>query len=250
MQVGRRSTSPLEMVKLAAGGTIHLLESGRRPAFSLGVVVSLVLHGTGLGLYLLASRIVVEPVPDTEQFVAFFAPLDKPKGLDGAASEIRWAFDERRVGADGLAPAAASEQAIGQLAAGQSDSLLTGDQVDPLLELLGESVLTELEVDSAVRRDPFSAAPQYPPDLLALNIEGSAFVLYVVDSTGAVDMKSYRVVRATHPGFAAAVQSALPRMRFSPAVLHGQPVRQLVQQNFAFKIQRPDTSRPPSQRPR
>ncbi|MEK7381028.1 MAG: energy transducer TonB [Gemmatimonadota bacterium] len=236
------------MVKLAAGGTIHLLESGRRPAFSLGVIVSLVLHGTGLGLYLLASRIEVETVPDTEQMVAFFAPLNKPKG-HGAASEIRWAVDERRVGADGLAPAAASEQVIGRLAAGESDTLLTRDQVDPLLQLLGESVLTELEVDSAVRRDPSSAAPEYPLDLLGLNIEGSAFVLYVVDSTGEVDTRTYRVVRATHPGFAAAVQRALPRMRFSPAVLHGQPVRQLVQQNFAFRIQRPDTSRPPSKPP-
>jgi TonB family protein len=238
------------MVKLAAGGTIHLLESGRRPAFSLGVVVSLVLHGAALGLYLLASRIVGEAVPQTEQMVAFFAPLDKPKGQDGAASEIRWAVEERRVGADGQASAAPPEQAIGQLAAGESDTLLTRDRVDPLLELLGESVLTELEVDSAVRRDPFSAAPEYPADLLELSIEGSAFVLYVVDSTGAVDMRSYRVVRATHPGFAAAVQRALPRMRFSPAVLHGQPVRQLVQQNFAFKIQRPDTSRPPGKPPR
>ena len=238
------------MVKLAAGGTIHLLESGRRPAFSLGVVVSLVLHGTALGLYLLASRIVVETAPDTEQAVAFFAPLNKPKAQDGAANEIRWAVDERKVGADGLAPATASGQGVGQLAAGESDTLLTRDQVDPLLQLLGESVLTELEVDSAVRRDPFSAAPEYPLDLLGLNIEGSAFVLYVVDSTGEVDMRTYRVVRATHPGFAAAVQRALPRMRFSPAVLHGQPVRQLVQQNFAFRIQRPDTSRPPSQRPR
>lgn len=240
------------MVKLAAGGTIHLLESGRRPVFSFGVVVSLVLHGAGLGLYRLAFRIVQEAVPDTEQMVAFFAPLNKPKGQDGPTSEIRWAVDEKRAGADGIAPAAPSEQAIslGQLAAGEPDSLLTREAVDPLLELLGESVLTELEVDSTVRRDPLSGAPEYPPDLLRLNIEGSAFVLYVVDSTGAVDMRSYRVVRATHPGFAAAVQSALPRMRFSPAMLHGQPVRQLVQQNFAFKIQRPDTSRPPSQRPR
>ncbi len=207
------------------------------------MVVSLVLHGAALGLYLLASRIVAEEVPQTEQVVAFFAPLNKPKGQGGAASEIRWAVEERRVGADGQASPAPSE-GTGQLAAGESDTLLTRDRVDPLLELLGEPVLTEFEVDSAVRRDPFSAAPEYPPDLLELNIEGSAFVLYVVDSTGAVDMRSYRVVRATHPGFAAAVQSALPRMRFSPAVLHGQPVRQLVQQNFAFKIQRPDTTRP------
>lgn len=233
------------MVMTPSGGTLVLLESGRRPAFSFGVVVSLVLHGAALALYLLAQQVVVEPPPSTSQLVAFFAPPDKPKGENGA-SDTRWSATPPPVGAEGPAPARApiEPMALGPLAAGEPDSV-PAQAADPLLDLIGESVLTELEVDSTVRRDPNSASPEYPPELLSRNIEGSAFVLYIVDSTGLVDLSSYRVVRATHPGFAAAVQSALRKMKFSPAVLDGQPVRQLVQQNFSFRIQRPDPEKPP-----
>ena len=111
-------------------------------------------------------------------------------------------------------------------------------------ELLKGSVLSEIEVDSTVRRDLTSAAPEYPLELLSMGIEGSTDVLFVVDSTGVVDLSTFRVVRATHPLFAAAVQLALPNMKFRPAILRGVPVPQLVEQSFAFKVRIPDTIPP------
>ncbi len=122
-----------------------------------------------------------------------------------------------------------------------------------LAAVAGDSILTQLDVDSTVARYPGSAAPAYPVNLLAEQIEGSAFVLYVVDTTGLVDTSSVKVIRTTHPDFVSAVKKALPDMRFRPAFLRGTKVRQLVQQSFAFRITPPDTpapQRPPNTLPR
>ena len=102
-----------------------------------------------------------------------------------------------------------------------------------------ETALTEIEVDSTVKRDPTSAAPEYPPSLLSQRVEGSTFVHYVVDTTGRVDTTTIQVVRATHPAFALSVRTALAQMIFRPAVQSSQKVRQWVQQNFAFRINIP-----------
>lgn len=100
----------------------------------------------------------------------------------------------------------------------------------------GDNAFTVLEVDSAIVRDPASAAPEYPPHLLREGVEGSAAVRFVVDSTGEVDTLTYRVLSATHADFAVSVRRALTRMHFQPAVQAGRRVRQLVEQSFSFKI--------------
>lgn len=111
-----------------------------------------------------------------------------------------------------------------------------------------DSVLTEVEVDSAVRRDPSSAAPSYPPELLKKNVEGYVTARYVVDTTGAADAPTLAVLYATDPLFVQAVREALPFMRFEPARLNGRKVRQLVEQQFTFRIVPPkvaETSKKP-----
>jgi TonB family protein len=113
------------------------------------------------------------------------------------------------------------------------------DQILP-----GDNALTVIEVDSEVVRDPTSAAPEYPAQLLAKGLEGWAMVRYVVDTLGQVDTLTYRVLQATHMGFARAVRLALPNMRFRPAIQSGNRVRQLVEQTFRFRISASDSSRP------
>jgi len=128
--------------------------------------------------------------------------------------------------------------------------LLSMVNLDPVRLLRPEDhALTELQVDSVVVRDPTSAAPEYPRWMLSKGIEGSAAVLYVVDSTGFVDTTSYRVIAATHADFATAVRLALPEMHFRPAIENGHPVRQLVQQTFRFRITRTDSIRAPNDLP-
>ena len=115
-----------------------------------------------------------------------------------------------------------------------------------------DSAFSVLDVDSAVTRHPWSAAPAYPPEMLKRKIEGSVFVRYVVDTSGFADVASFEVLRSTHDDFAAAVRSALPDMRFNPARIGKRRVRQLVEQEFSFKITPEDNTRvvkPDSVRP-
>lgn len=100
-----------------------------------------------------------------------------------------------------------------------------------------DTVLSVLEVDSAAMRDPTSAAPAYPLSMLKQNVQGSVFTQYVVDTSGFADSTSLKIIRSTHPDFSLAVRAAIPYMRFSPAKLGTQKVRQLVEQEFTFKIQ-------------
>lgn len=102
-----------------------------------------------------------------------------------------------------------------------------------------DSVFTVVDVDSAVTRDPTSVAPVFPPQLLKAGIEGSVEVRYVVDSTGVADTTSIEIVRATRSEFVVAVLDALPLMKFIPARMGPKRVRQLVEQEFAFRIVRP-----------
>ena len=99
-----------------------------------------------------------------------------------------------------------------------------------------------VDVDSAAERDPMSAAPTYPKDLLAKAIEGHATLRFVVDTTGLIDLGTIRLVEASHPLFVKAVEEAMPRMRFRPAMMGRNAVRQLAEQLFKFEIKKPATT--------
>jgi TonB family protein len=163
-------------------------------------------------------------------------------------------FDPGEKG-DGKKPTEKGDGGIGAPGGTGQPSPTAGDTANStqlritLPSILGDSILTEIEVDSAVKRYEWSASPDYPITMLQQNVEGAAFVIYVVDTLGVADTASLKVVRATHNEFAEAVREAMPKMRFRPAILGGQKVRQLVQQNFTFKIQRPDSVLPPIVKP-
>jgi TonB family protein len=106
----------------------------------------------------------------------------------------------------------------------------------------GDTAFSVLDVDSAVTRHPWSAAPAYPAEMLKRKQEGAVFVRYVVDTTGFADASSFEVLRSTHHEFTTAVRTALPDMRFNPARIGKRRVRQLVEQEFSFRIT-PDNTR-------
>jgi len=99
-----------------------------------------------------------------------------------------------------------------------------------------DSVFSILDVDTAVVRSQNSAAPAYPLKLLEARVMGFVNAQYVVDTTGFADTSSFRVLKSTNPEFVAAVREALPYMRFRPAKIGPIKVRQLVEQQFSFKI--------------
>jgi len=108
----------------------------------------------------------------------------------------------------------------------------------PLIEELkgADSVFSIIQVDSAASRYEWSAAPAYPPKMLDEKIDGFVAAQWVVDEEGYADTTSLVIVRATHPDFAKSVRDALPYMRFRAAKIGSHTVRQLVQQDFTFRI--------------
>jgi TonB family protein len=99
------------------------------------------------------------------------------------------------------------------------------------------------QVDSPARPDSANpVAPIYPDSLLRAGLSGRAVVEFVVDTTGVPDMDTFGTVASTHPLFAEAVRRAVAVARFSPAVLGGAQVRQLVHLPITFSI--PATGKP------
>jgi TonB family protein len=109
----------------------------------------------------------------------------------------------------------------------------------PVPYLIPDTVFSVLEVDKMVERYEGSAAPAYPPDLLAMGTEGSVRAMYVVDTAGWVDTATIEVMSSDDARFTKSVRAALGAMRFRPATRAGRPVRQLVEQKFHFRIQPP-----------
>ena len=78
----------------------------------------------------------------------------------------------------------------------------------------------------------------YPEVLRSGSIAGSVRARFVVDSAGRVDFARLTIVHSDHMVFTRAVETALRRMRYLPAEVGGRPVAQLVEQTFAFELNR------------
>ncbi len=219
-----------------------LLSPPRRQWLAWSSLVSIAIHAAVLALVLLAYRERPERRSLVDEFVTFLVPPDEPVAADQSAP-IPWSEVEGTgTGGSGSGNPVAAPTGDARIAPRDS-----GGPAPSLgsLSQLGDSVLTEVQVDSAVRRFPESAAPEYPMSLLQRNEEGYATVSFIVDTTGLADLTSFQVIDASHREFALAVRRALPDMRFRAAILAGTKVRQLVQQTFTFRIQRPIDSVPP-----
>jgi TonB family protein len=112
-----------------------------------------------------------------------------------------------------------------------------------------DNAFSIVDVDSAAIRDPSSAAPSYPPMMMAKGVEGYATMRFVVDSTGLVDLLTVQLLDATHAEFVQAVHEALPRMKFHPARMGAHSVRQLAEQVFRFEIRHESPAATTPQKP-
>lgn len=212
-----------------------LLEPPDRKETGLGIAASLIIHLAAVVVIVVAYR--SRPVQSdlVDQFITFLVPPAREPAQEGSEGV---AFGSPAApGEEDLGTGAGIPTGTGPVDEPAGDSTAAAGPALP--PVVGDSILTEIEVDSTVERHPWSAAPQYPPELLSANIEGSVSVTYVVDTTGFADSSSLRVVEATHPEFVESVRKAIPGMRFRPALLSGTKVRQLVAQTFSFRIRRP-----------
>ena len=98
------------------------------------------------------------------------------------------------------------------------------------------STFFEFQVEHLASPIPGNPSPRYPDMLRSANVEGEVLAQFIVNADGTVDMGSFKVLKSTHDLFNASVRNALPQMRFEPARVGNQPVRQLMQMPFSFSL--------------
>jgi TonB family protein len=227
-----------------------LIASGRMkaPRPVGGVVASVVAHGALLAAVLLGSRPAIHVASEFEQRIAeFLFPKDRaPEIGDRIADQLRLpgGGTEAPAAAGGAGPVAGRDDQAKKndpltlqqerTAAGSTSTPDLIAQQQKMAESMGAFAL--LDVDSGAVRDPQSAAPAYPKDMEERGIEGAVRVRFVVDSSGRIDLSTIKILDATNESFAREVRSALPDMRFRPAMIGSHAVRQLSEQGFAFKV--------------
>lgn len=238
--------------------SLTLVESGRHLT-----VASVVGHGTGIVaqvtlfciLAVSLARVRLAPVQPLTERPTFLAPLLQPRPRPIQEAVTYAAID----GPPSAEPA--KEVGVNPDAIRKRDLVVAVDtgagvgkdasvaQADDF-----SRTFSEIEVDSAASRDPESAGPEYPPDLMAQGIEGSVLATFVVDTTGHPDLRTYIALESTNPRFSQAVRDALPRMKFKPAKRGSIPVRQQVEIRFTFRVVKtlptdtppPNPKKPPS----
>lgn len=107
---------------------------------------------------------------------------------------------------------------------------------------IGSAVLLAAEADEVPRLAPGArCSGDYPGQLRALGLAGSAELQFVIGRDGRVDTTSVRVTHATHPAFgeAARIGLASPECRYTPGSYRGVPVRVLVRQRATFRLDAP-----------
>lgn len=100
------------------------------------------------------------------------------------------------------------------------------------------SIYTSDQVDTPVAAEPGTVMAEYPDALLSAALPGRVVVEVVVDTLGRADMDTFGTIVSTHALFTAAVRRAVAAGRFTPALLGGKRVRQLVQIPFSFVVPR------------
>jgi len=219
-----------------------------------GALASMVAHGAVVTALLLGGRPAIRAATEFEERIAEYlfpkdhapklgdeslAYLRVPGGGTGSAAELGGKGKDS--GRETITKPPDPLQLQVQKPAGGTAATpdLVAEQ-QKMAESLGAFAI--LDVDSAAVRDPRSAAPAYPPDMEARGINGSVTVRFVVDSTGLVDVSTVKVLATTNESFARAVRAAMPLMRFRPAMIGPRAVRQMSEQDFAFKVVvKPDT---------
>lgn len=222
---------------------LTLLESDRtffHPA--QGAFLSILLHGGLVWFFLgLTEGGRQMPTDEREARVFFLLPPDRVDVRARQADIIQWSklgvdLEDGKLLAKPDEGWLIRERAYGARKRGGRSGARGQLPFGPPPEFVPDTAFSVLDVDRMVERYESSAAPIYPRELVAIGLEGSVQAIYVVDTTGMVDTTSVEVLRSDDPRFTESVRTALEQMRFRPATRAGKAVRQLVEQQFRFRI--------------
>jgi len=87
------------------------------------------------------------------------------------------------------------------------------------------------------RRDaipPSLSSVHYPDGQAFSDAEGSIVGQFIIDTTGRARPESWHTMASTHPEFEKIVVKAIPKWRWKPAEMHGQPVCELALDLIGF----------------
>jgi TonB family protein len=145
----------------------------------------------------------------------------RPRGLATIASKLAAAC-----------PSSGLDTTLGRVAVERAQASVRSAPIAAIEKPKGVYDRTQVDKPPTVIA-PLSS-PRYPDVLRAARVTGTVTVSFVVDTTGAVDLRSVTVVASTHDFFSDAVKQHLQRVRFAPAELKGRRVPQIVRQTFTL----------------
>ena len=96
-----------------------------------------------------------------------------------------------------------------------------------------EQAFFDFQVDQTVKVKS-ARTPLFPERLRQSNADGQVIVQFVVDESGAAQMNTFKVLKATDNELAESVRRAVSLSTYYPAEVKGRKVKQLVQQPFKF----------------
>ncbi|MGI0018452.1 MAG: TonB family protein [Nitrosotalea sp.] len=207
-----------------------------------GALLSVAAHAAFLGAALYATGPRSSLLDFPRQQLYYLPPPDRHPA-HATVEQIHF------VAVDVGRPATGAESPLGQHAGGpkarrEHDSGgMSGRQnmAQPAVArtALADSVYSVLSLEQSAQRVEGSAAPIYPAQMLAQGIEGVVRTRFVIDTTGRADSTSLEVLASSNDAFELAVRASLPGMRFLAANVVGHKVRQMVEQEFDFRLDIP-----------
>ncbi len=152
--------------------------------------------------------------------------------LAGAATFAFAAACNTRIPGNAVAPNAAQPDATPALQT-PTDTTIAGATL--AAEPVAGNPYFEFQVQKPVALTASGSLP-YPEMLKTAQVEGTVLASFVVDELGVVDTSTFKVLRSDHELFSNSVRLALSQFKYSPAEIDGKRVKQLVQQPFAFSL--------------
>lgn len=239
---------------------LHVLPESRRRRHrsTRGLVTSVVLHGTLIGIVVVGTARANDAPPGTPDETVLYhapapppdAPPDAPRAPAPPRDVAPTAMPDRPAVPSLPAPIDVPDvipppgpvtlprdflerRALGAPADGAPSGGVPGGTGTAPADGIWSPNMVEREVLPLG-----GAAPRYPETLRGAGVEGEVVAEFVVDTTGRVETATIAFTQRAHPLFEQAVRQALRGMRFRPAEAGGRTVRQLVRQPFVFSLQR------------
>ena len=111
-----------------------------------------------------------------------------------------------------------------------------GASTGPAMPTRAPDPLREFQVERSAQQIAGTGNIRYPEALRTANVEGEVLAQFVVTEDGRYLDGSFKPVKSDNPLFDVAVRNALPNMRFTPALVGGKVVRQMITQPFTFSL--------------